>query len=313
MVEAAEKEIERYLFNEMSETEREQFEDRFAVDDELFYEVASAENELVDRYVRGQLIGEEHDGFERSLEANPARRQKVANARVLVELIADERPETKTITIAERSGFFGRLFSLPAFQFASVGLIAILALSTVFLLIEYRRLNSLDGELANARAREAELNARIEDERDATGDLSADLAAERERIEKLEAEIASLRNNTSNTSPPANRPTPTIATLILSPLSVRGGPALVRRLEVAPDVERVSIVANLETDKAPDRVSVRLNGEIVRRDIRVRKRNGAVSVTVIIPVSRLKDGRNDLAILNENGAVLDEYAFSLTK
>ena len=86
-----------------------------------------------------------------------------------------------------------------------------------------------------------------------------------------------------------------------------------RRLEVAPDVERVSIVANLETDKAPDRVSARLNGEVVRRDIRVRKRNGAVSVTVIIPVSRLKDGRNDLAILDESGAVLDEYAFSLTK
>ena len=312
MNEANEKEIVRYLFDEMSDTEREQFEDRFAIDDDLFYEIASSENELVDRYVRGKLTDGERDRFERGLNANPARRQKVANARVIVELVADERPEAKTITIAERSGFIGRLFSLPAFQFASVGLIAILALSTIFLFVEYRRLNSLETELANARAREAELNARIEDDQAATGDLTADLVAERDRIEKLEAEIEALRKNTSNTRPPSNTSPPTIATLILSPVGVRGGPTPVARLEIAPGVEKVSIVAELEAD-APDRVSARLNGEIVERKMRVRSRKGERGVSVIIPVSRLKTGRNDLAILEEGGAVLTEYAFSLAK
>jgi hypothetical protein len=298
----------------MSEAERAQFEDRFASDDELFYEIALRENELVDGYVRGELSDREVARFEHGLDTNPARRNKVANARVLAELIADERPETKTITIAERSGFFGKLFAFPAFQFASVGLIAILALATILLLLEYRRLNGLESELASARAREAELSSQIEAARESSGDLTEDLIAERDRIEKLEADIAALRNTSANTRPPANVSQPTIATLILSPLAgVRGGSVPMRRLEVKPGVERVSIIAQLENDAAADRVSARLNGEIIGQKIPVRIRTGAARVSVIIPVSRLKGGRNDLVILDDSGAVLDEFAFSLEK
>ena len=119
------KRIDSYLFNEMPETERSEFEDRFAGDDILFAEIAERENELVDRYVRNELSEGDRVRFERSLDTVPARKQKVANAAVIREFIASER-ENKTITIAERTGFFSRLaelftFRSPAFQFASIG------------------------------------------------------------------------------------------------------------------------------------------------------------------------------------------------
>ena len=41
--------IDKYLLGEMSESEREKFEDGFVSDDGLFYEIAERENDLVDR------------------------------------------------------------------------------------------------------------------------------------------------------------------------------------------------------------------------------------------------------------------------
>ena len=307
-----EEKIDKYLFNEMPESEREQFEDTFAGDDELFYEIAERENELVDKYTRGEMAGDERVRFERSLRDNPARRQKIENAKILREFIADERAATKTITIAERSGFFSRLFSFgPALQFASVGLIVILAVASVFLWSENRRLGSLQQELAASRQRETDLAARIEEESATAGDLTADLEAERERAAQLEAAIDKLRNN--NARPPVNAPPPTIATLVLSSFGIRGDAVPVGRLRLSPGVARVSIVIGIPADVVLNEpVSVVLNGERIAENAKVRVRRGETSVAVTVPAAKLKPGRNELTVNDGRNAAVVSYIIAVT-
>ena len=307
-----EKTIDLYLLNEMSEDDRGKFEERFATDGGLFYEIVERENELVDRYAAGELSSDQLTRFERSLATNPARRQKVANSRVFREFIADEREQNRTVTIAERSGFFAKLadsFRMPALQLATAGLLILFALWSTYLLVENRRLKTLDQELAAARGREAELSSQLENERGATGDLTAELDGERSRIQKLEDEIAKLKQSSGSNRTPETPDTapPTIATLILSPVGIRGGPAM-PTLSLRPSVTRVSIVVDLPVE-AGDRVGARLNGETLAENLRVSMRGSEKSISVVIPANRLKNGRNSIEILTPGEAKPIERAF----
>lgn len=307
-----EKTIDLYLLNEMSEEDRAKLEDQVVDDDDLFYEIVERENDLVDRYAKGDLTADERTRFERSLATNPAQREKVANSKLLREFIADERAQNKTVTIADRSGFFAKLaekFRMPMLQLATAGLLIVFALWSTYLLVENRRLKSLDQELAAARARETELSSQFDNEREASGDLTAQLDAERTRIQKLEDEIAKLKQSSgSNRTPDRPEAVPsTIATLILSPIGVRGGP-MTPTLQLKPSETRVSIVVDLPAETG-ERVSVRLNGENLAENRRVGMRAGEKSISVIIPASRLKDGRNNIEILAPDGGKPVERAF----
>jgi hypothetical protein len=309
------KTIDDYLLNEMSESERQKLEDELVASEDLFFEIAERENELVDRYVNGDLSAPDLARFEAALVSNPARRTKVANARVLREFVTTEKDANRTITIAERSGFMSKLgsifsFGSPAFQFASVGLILILGVATALLLYENRRLNSLESELASARQRESELVGQIENTRDTADELTSDLSAERARIEQLEAELGRLSQKTP--APQTDRPSPTIASLLLLPGGIRGDAAPVKRLEIGEGISRVAVSIVVPPD-APqaERVSVRLNDETVASSVRVRTRNDERSVAVVIASSKFRPGRNDLVVVDSNGARIAEYAIAV--
>jgi len=303
---------DRYLFNEMSEDDRERFEETILADDSIFFDVAARENELVDLYCAGTLTGGELERFERSLEALPARRQKVAVAKTLVKFLESER-ENKTITIAERARWIDVFtFRSPVIRFAAIAAILVLALAATFLLFENRRLRSLQDELSDARRRAAELSTQIEMERDAAGELTADLDRERERISILEKQIVELEGIDRVVSPP-KVPSPTIATLVLSPTGIRGGPVTtVKRLELPADATRLSIVINLPAETG-EQVTVRLNGEKVAEYVRVRTRNAEKTISVVVPTTRIKDQRNNIEIIDPAGNTVVEYPFNMIR
>ncbi|HVF30989.1 MAG TPA: hypothetical protein VNA22_08460 [Pyrinomonadaceae bacterium] len=312
------KKIDGYLFREMDEAERENFENEFFANDDLFAEVTDRENELVDGYVRGNLSGDELARFEKSLETLPARRQKIANANTLREFIADERPVNKTITIAERSGFFSRYFSFssPAFQFASIGAILLLAFATAALLIENRRLSSLEAKLASSRQRADELAIQIENAQDTTGALTEDLFAERKRVSELESKVAQMQStsvNSQTAQPDIVRPT--IATILLAPANFRGaGLRPMERIAVPSGIDRISAVVIVpDTTATGAKVSVRLNGETIANGVPVRTRPGGQKrITITIPVGRIGEARNELVVYDTSGNKLgDNYTFSI--
>src|SRR5688572_32422224 len=83
--------IDSYLHGEMTDSEVENFEQQFMADDALFYDISERENDLVDRFVRGDLKGVQVDRFKNSLSRFPERSKKIANASLLREYIAEQK------------------------------------------------------------------------------------------------------------------------------------------------------------------------------------------------------------------------------
>jgi len=77
----------RYLLGQLSAGERAELEERYFADDELFNELASLENEIIDFYVQGKLSEDQRQQFESYFLANPERREKVRFAKSLLNYV----------------------------------------------------------------------------------------------------------------------------------------------------------------------------------------------------------------------------------
>jgi len=78
----------RYLFGQLSEQERSEFEDSYLNDPELFEELASVEDELVRSYLRGECSPQEKAELEKRIAASPDWREKVEFERSLMEHVS---------------------------------------------------------------------------------------------------------------------------------------------------------------------------------------------------------------------------------
>ena len=326
--------IERYLLDEMLPDEREKFEDRLFTDDELFYKVADAENELVDRYVNGDMSGDESARFETSLERVPSRREKVANANALQRYIKDTA-HTRPLTNREQRGpsFFGS----PAFAYAASALLVVVTIAAVGLLVANRRqaavVDRLQSELSNSNAgsyseaelqrqlaasqqRESEMRSQVDNERGVSGDLTADLDAERATRSRLEREIAALRNQRPDAPKPlpVTADPPTIATVILKPIGARGPGGEISHLNLDSSVKRISILLALPSNiGADERLSVELNGKTIAQGVRVAvDRSGASRLSVSVQKKDLTPGENHISVMNMSGKIVGEFRVALS-
>src|SRR5688572_11751655 len=177
-------ELKRYLYSEMTEDQRAEMEERLFLDDDLFFEAANLENELVDLYVAGKLEGEELERFERSLGSQPERKQKVANAAALRVFIDDEReaeaPDDVPVGGQSLWQKIAGVFTLrtPALGYGMAGMLVIFALLSIFLITDNLRkandiarlqadqaaIGELESQLADLRERENELQGQIDNE-----------------------------------------------------------------------------------------------------------------------------------------------------
>lgn len=80
---ALEERIHRYLLGDLPEEEQSALEQVFLDDGEVFEQVWAAENDLVDRYVRGKLTPAEKHLFEENYLASPAHCERLAFAKKL--------------------------------------------------------------------------------------------------------------------------------------------------------------------------------------------------------------------------------------
>ena len=329
------REIEDYLLGDMTDEEQEKIEERLLTDDEFFFEVSEAENALTDRYVRDKLDREQTARFESKLTSMPSLASKVANARTLNRYITLERepntalPEVSPSLWQRISSMFS--FATPAPAFAMGGLLLFFAVGFGLLVLENGRRNAeiskleaelsnsgrssqreaeLEREIAGAKEREATLQGQIDGEKDITGDLTADLERERESRRRLQNEIDQLRKEIAT---PIKRPTPDsldqpkIIALTLSPIGARGGGDHTVNFEGSAN--RVSVLLKLTSDAADnERISVRLNGREIARNLAVRPgANGVKSVSLTIMRSALNEGANRLTAHNSSGNQIGEY------
>lgn len=342
-----ETEIKRYLYGEMTDAERDRLEEKFFADDELFFAVVNLENELVDLYALGKFPAGELLRFERSLKKVPERQVKAANAAALQTFIAEKRSEKrseeKPIAINQTFGQkLAEFFTIktPAFGYAVTALLFLLAVSSIFLLIEgarrgdelarlqterqgnqviaRQRQSELENQLANSQKQEADLKTQIDSERETSGDLTDELERERQKREQIENELERLRweSNAVRPSPTPQLPAPIIASIFLTPMiATRGGNSEAKKISVAPETKRIAVRLSMPADvKTDERFSVWLNDKTLAQNLAARlTTSGQKTIQLMISPKDLLDGLNKLIVADVAGKEISKYNFVAQK
>ncbi|HJY29365.1 MAG TPA: anti-sigma factor [Pyrinomonadaceae bacterium] len=98
----------RYLLGTLSEEERARLEERYFSDDKEFEEIEIAEDELIDRYVRGELTGTDLKQFEQAVALSPRLMERIEFAKLFaVRLRPAEAPVVAPVKPSWWERFFG--------------------------------------------------------------------------------------------------------------------------------------------------------------------------------------------------------------
>ena len=304
-----------YLLGDLPEERQSEVEDRAFQDEQYLQEILSAESDLIDEYVRGELSGRARQQFESRFLASAARRRKVEFARALAR-VAPEFAATEKRTIAPAAvrgpgtlaAFLRSLNPAARFSLAASALIVVMVLS--WFVAESLRLRSeLSGLRAEQQSREREqqvLQQQIAEEQARRENLSAQLEREREAGERNQQLIGELERELEKLEKSATQPSqPPVVSLALWPgISRSGGarPKLVlpqgaRRVRiqigVEPEDEYQSFSAEL---RAPGGQPVWAQGGLSARPVRAGR-----AVTLNLPANVLKAGEHELVLRGVTG------------
>lgn len=110
-----EKTIRRFLFGEMQEEERFEFEERFILDEALFDEVKVVEDELIEKYVREWMDPAERSKFEKKFLTTSKRRERVEFSRQMISRIEEQKEAVavkKTLVTASDETIWNELAAI---------------------------------------------------------------------------------------------------------------------------------------------------------------------------------------------------------
>lgn len=342
-------EMKRYLFHETSDDERERLEQRFFGDDEFFFELIDLENDLTDRYARGELESGERTRFERSLPKAPDRREKLANAAAMQKFIAEEK-QTTIVSVGENirekhnvwqsaANFFN--FRMPILQLASAALVVLLAVGVGFLLYERARINqelsqlrnsngenerameferqeiSLRDEITQAREREQNLQNQIADERGQSDILDSELERERREKLRLELELETLKkekgklpDKPKDVEPPA----PVIATVFLSPTSSKGIVSGAKTVQLNKNTAQISATLQIPKESTATTFGVKLEGAAVAENLKPQTTaQGNRFISIVFSPQRIAPDKENLLTVTGNDDSRYNYVFRVRK
>ena len=142
----------RYLLGLSFPAEREQIESEYFEDDDAFQQMLIAEEDVIDAYAHGELVGEERLSFEKRFASSRRGRARVQFARAFASAVPNTQPMETKPSVTFFTTFQWRGFLRIA---AVIILVAVLAL----LISDRRRMTN---ELRELHAESAELSKRIE-------------------------------------------------------------------------------------------------------------------------------------------------------
>jgi hypothetical protein len=265
----------RYLLGDLPETEQTAVEQEYFADPEKFEEVWAAENDLVDRYVRGRLSRGERELFERNYLQSPKHRERVATGRKLLEAADRQAPESgvgpQAITLAP-GRLMEKLMALLTPRLLAPATAFLLLLSFLsWMMIERSRLNE---EIERAQAQ-------LSDQQRREAEISAQLAAEREQGAQLKSRLDRLLESIAQTT---SLTPPSILSFILKPGGgTRNGADPHQQITIPRETDMVKL--QVKIDKGDSReylASIRAVGVggpgIYQRSL--KPRSGMITVTV---------------------------------
>lgn len=84
--------LKRYLLGELSDADQTRLEEQYFSDADLFHELRTVRDDLIDAYVRDELSKEERDKVELFFRASPRRQERIEFAEALLQTVASPRP-----------------------------------------------------------------------------------------------------------------------------------------------------------------------------------------------------------------------------
>ncbi|HXG65538.1 MAG TPA: hypothetical protein VNO70_10550 [Blastocatellia bacterium] len=185
----------RFLLGDVTDEEREFLEDRYLADDEFFEELLIAEDELIDSYVYGELTQSQREQFERCFLTSPERRERVAFAMTMKQALADRRAATLVPTPRRTPVPFwaqSRAVWLPIAATLVIGIFA-----GMWLIVENARLRErveiAQAEQMKAAQAAQQAAQQAAEQSSQNEQLAAELADQQQRIERLTREQQSPR------------------------------------------------------------------------------------------------------------------------
>ena len=276
----------RYLLGSLPAEEAERLDELSITDDNLAWRLKSAENDMVDAYVRGELSGETLDRFTSVYLATPARREKVEFARTLMAVLGGGRAPRS------QGWLFGHL-AMPRWAVACAAGIA--AIAAGFLINQQQRLQSQVEQLRTSGA--------------------ALQAHERELQKKLEQLASSASPPAGSSNEAAPDAGAMLAVLLPPPARNAARPPIVR---IPARTARVAIDMQLEDNDIPIyRVALKdVAGSRILwagADLKAQTRDRRAVVAIVLPAPLLKPGRYLLELSSGGapGVVIGNYVFEV--
>jgi hypothetical protein len=323
----SEKLIAQYLLGELPEERQVEIEDRAFQDKDYLASITAVENDLIDEYVRDEMPETVRRKFENRFLASAERRKRVEFAKALTQIAPEyafkEKGAVAPVSVSWRDSLDAFFRSLnPVAKFAVAALVLLVLGGGAWLLTETLRLRSrlttLQAENQSRQNERQTLEQQMDHQRRRAEELTARLNQEKQQREQTEESLRKL-SETQNVNTPA--PRSVIASLLLLPGISRGGgnkPSLV----LAPDASLVRLQIGIDPEEqyktyAVDLRSVAGRQVWTRENLTARDRRGARSIGLTLPATALKPGEYELKLtgVTEGGATEDVgfYYFEVRK
>src|SRR6266849_959857 len=285
----------RYLFGEVSEEERAEFEDRYLKNSDVFQELIGLENEIIDRYVLGELSQPDRERFERSFLTHPERRETVEIARSLLAHSASVENVSSHVDShfrGERLGFTSK----PAawrMQVAAAAVFLLMTAGIVALLMVNRRMGN---EVARLRTEQA----RTAHDREALRQQMESLKADLQKHDSAVQQLAELQNHRN------------IVSFTLGGELSRGNHEPTK-LIIPANVSSVSLHLNMARDPHSHyNLSLKTaGGNLVWREENIQSRiidNGSQEIALVLPAHLFHNGDYVIRVTTGREDVFDNVA-----
>ncbi len=307
--------LQRFLFGDLSASERAEVEDRFLANDDFFQELLLGEDDLIDAYVRAELPAAERALFERCCLSTQSGRERVEFAQALFDSVSgqDAAAVVAMMRAPGRTGspsWWRALFDAlarrrPALGFALASVLLVCALGGLWFLTDRARHNTPQPEQARQISPLP------------TSESTANTPAAQEPL-----------NQAKVTPPPAparetqKKPAPTspvIATFTLLPGAVRseGNSNIFALLRGASEVRLRLVLEGEEYRQYRATLSTAEGRKFWSRVVAKGTANKSASLTLSLPAALLK---NDDYVLGLSGAnangeweSVSDYSFRIVK
>jgi len=297
----------RYVLGTLPDAERVRLEERYFSDDAEFEEIEIAEEELIDRYVRGELSTTDRAAFEQTIARSPRLMERVEFARLFAgKLRVAEAPVAAPAP--KKANWWERLFGFsnasrgPRLAFALSMLLVLIAGGV--LLVGWWRLRAESRRLAAQQAlldqRERELNQQA--------------AALKALVQPTPSEIPAPSPVPQETTP---QPTAAFVFLTLSPGTTRStsGSSDIR---IQPETSDVQLTLKLrDSDYSSYRVQINSPNRkniFSKSGLKPRISKNAGTLMFRVPAKQLPQGDYYVTVFGEPAnETVDDYPFRVIK